>query len=59
MTGFPPHPANMVMAGALIGSGLLPFNKEKFERHLQLNFQGESLASNLKAFHMGFSEILR
>lgn len=48
---------NMVMAGALVGSRLLPLNEEQFERQLGVNFQAEKLALNLKAFKLGVAEI--
>ena len=46
---------NMVMAGALIGSGLMPLGEEKFERQLKANFEKERLSLNLKAFGLGVS----
>ena len=48
---------NMVMAGALIGSGLMPLEEEKFERQLKTNFEKERLSLNLKAFSLGVSTI--
>jgi indolepyruvate ferredoxin oxidoreductase beta subunit len=48
---------NMVMAGALIGSGLTPLGKEKFERQLNMNFKNDKLSLNLKAFTLGVSAI--
>ncbi len=45
---------NIVMTGALLGTGLLPLEKSKMERHLKLNFKGEKQVSNLKAFEMGY-----
>ncbi len=48
---------NMVMAGALVGSRLLPLNEEQFERQLGVNFQAEKLALNVKAFKLGVAEI--
>ena len=48
---------NMVMAGALIGSGRMPLEEEKFERQLKTNFEKERLSSNLKAFTLGVSTI--
>jgi len=49
--------ANMVMAGALIGSGLIPLEGERFEHHLQTSFHKDKLALNLRAFRMGINEI--
>jgi len=48
---------NMVMAGALIGSGLMPLGEEKFERQLKASFEEERLSLNLKAFGLGVSSI--
>ena len=48
---------NMVMAGALIGSGLTPLEEEKFERQLNMNFKEDKLSLNLKAFTFGVSAI--
>jgi indolepyruvate ferredoxin oxidoreductase beta subunit len=48
---------NMVMAGALIGSGLMPLGEEKFGRQLKANFEKERLSLNLKAFDLGASTI--
>jgi indolepyruvate ferredoxin oxidoreductase beta subunit len=48
---------NMVMTGALIGSGLMPLEEEKFVRQLRMNFEKERLSSNLKAITLGVSTI--
>jgi indolepyruvate ferredoxin oxidoreductase beta subunit len=48
---------NMVMAGALIGSGLTPLGEEKFERQINMNFKNDKLSLNLKAFTSGVSAI--
>jgi indolepyruvate ferredoxin oxidoreductase, beta subunit len=45
--------ANMVMAGALIGSKFLSLTQDRFQRHLELNFQADKLVLNLKAFSLG------
>jgi indolepyruvate ferredoxin oxidoreductase beta subunit len=50
---------NMVMAGALIGSRFLSLNEERFERQLEINFETDKLALNLKAFKLGLAEIER
>ena len=47
---------NMVMAGALIGAGLLPLRTDTFEHQLQIRFQKEALSSNLEAFRAGLAE---
>jgi Pyruvate/2-oxoacid:ferredoxin oxidoreductase gamma subunit len=49
--------ANMVMAGALIGSEFLSLTQDRFERHLELNFQTDKLALNVKAFKLGVDAI--
>jgi indolepyruvate ferredoxin oxidoreductase beta subunit len=46
---------NMVMAGALVGSGLIPLEEEKFKRQLKMNFEKDRLSLNLKAFAFGVS----
>jgi indolepyruvate ferredoxin oxidoreductase beta subunit len=48
---------NMVMAGALIGSGLIPLEEEEFEHQLKMNFEKDRLSLNLKAFTLGVSTI--
>jgi Pyruvate/2-oxoacid:ferredoxin oxidoreductase gamma subunit len=45
------------MAGALIGTGLLPLEKSKMERQLKVNFKGEKQAANLKAFKLGHDAV--
>lgn len=44
---------NMVMAGGLMNTGLLPLKKDIFERRLETHFQGEKLCLNLQAFRKG------
>jgi len=48
---------NMVMAGAWIGSGLIPLEEEKFKGKLKMNFDKDRLSLNLKAFSLGVSAI--
>ncbi len=48
---------NMVMAGALLGVGLLPLKQDMFEHQLKASFQKERLTLNLQAFRMGFTTI--
>jgi indolepyruvate ferredoxin oxidoreductase beta subunit len=48
---------NMAMMGALAGSGFIRLEKEKLERQLEIVFQAEKLALNLKAFRLGLAEI--
>jgi indolepyruvate ferredoxin oxidoreductase beta subunit len=46
---------NMVMAGALVGSGLIPLEEKKFEHQLKMNFEKDKLSLNLEAFTSGVS----
>ncbi|MBN1368512.1 MAG: indolepyruvate oxidoreductase subunit beta [Dehalococcoidales bacterium] len=48
---------NMIMVGALIGTGLLPLNLKQFKKRLEMSFSGEKLALNLKALDLGYSGI--
>ena len=48
---------NMVMAGALIGSGRIPLEEDKFRCQLKMNFEKDRLSLNLKAFTLGVSTI--
>lgn len=49
-----PMAANMVMTGALSGSGLMPFGEEYCIKTISLLFSGPVLDVNLKAFEKGF-----
>jgi indolepyruvate ferredoxin oxidoreductase beta subunit len=44
---------NIVMTGALIGTGLLPLQRDTMEAQLRATFKGDKQAINLKAFEMG------
>lgn len=44
---------NVVMAGALIGSGQIPLTKEEAESEMRKFFPSDSLDLNFKAFEMG------
>jgi indolepyruvate ferredoxin oxidoreductase, beta subunit len=48
---------NIVMTGALMGTGLLPLSRAKIESQLRATFKGEKQAVNLKAFEMGFKAV--
>ncbi len=48
---------NMVMAGTLVGSELIPLEEEAFKRRLRAAFQEKKLALNLEAFTIGVSTI--
>ena len=48
---------NIIMAGALVSTGLLPVNRDMLEHQLRMNFRKELLALNLKAFAAGIDEI--
>lgn len=52
-----PLAANMVMTGALAGSGLLPFEPEFFQKVIADLFQGSTRDINLRAFFLGFQQI--
>lgn len=52
-----PIVANIVMMGALVGTGLLPITREKIEQRLKVSFKEDKLALNLQAFEMGFTKI--
>jgi indolepyruvate ferredoxin oxidoreductase beta subunit len=45
---------NIVMTGALLGTGLLPLDKGKVEHQLKATFKGDKQTINLKAFDLGF-----
>lgn len=54
-----PLAVNMVMTGALAGSGLLPFGRKYFIRTIETLF-GENIRElNLKAFEMGMEQVLQ
>jgi indolepyruvate ferredoxin oxidoreductase, beta subunit len=48
---------NIVMTGGLIGTGLLPLNRDTMEAQLRANFKGDKQTVNLKAFDMGFRAV--
>ncbi len=48
--------ANIVMAGALVGAGVLPLAAKEFELELQESLPGDRLDLNLKAFRRGLAE---
>ena len=48
---------NIVMTGALLGTGLLPLEKSKIVHQLELTFEGEKQAVNLKAFGLGYEAV--
>jgi indolepyruvate ferredoxin oxidoreductase beta subunit len=48
---------NIVMTGALLGTGLLPLDKSKMEHQLKATFKGDKQMINLKAFDLGFGSI--
>ncbi len=49
----PPILANIVMMGALVGSGLMPLGAEPFEAELRESLPPDRLSMNLEAFHRG------
>jgi indolepyruvate ferredoxin oxidoreductase beta subunit len=48
---------NIVMTGALLGTGLLPIESTKVEDQLKSAFQGEKLALNIEAYGRGFRAV--
>lgn len=48
---------NIVMTGALIGTGLLPLTREMMETQLKTDFTGDKQTVNLKAFDVGFGAV--
>ena len=51
-----PLSLNMVMLGALIGSGTIPVGAEEMKKILETSTKKAFLESNLKAFDMGMAE---
>jgi indolepyruvate ferredoxin oxidoreductase beta subunit len=49
--------ANIVLAGALVGTGALPLAAEEFERELQESLPGDRLDLNIEAFRRGLAEV--
>ena len=52
----PPVLANIVMMGALVGTGLLPVGPEPFEAELRESLPPDRLEMNLNAFRRGLAE---
>ena len=48
---------NIVMTGALLGTGLLPIEKDKIEHQLKSTFKGEKQTLNIKAFELGYEAV--
>ena len=48
---------NIVMTGALIGTGLLPLERSKIEHQLRLSFRGKKRTANMKAFNLGYCAV--
>jgi indolepyruvate ferredoxin oxidoreductase beta subunit len=48
--------ANIVMAGALVGTGVVPMAPEEFELELQESLPADRLDLNLEAFRKGLAE---
>ena len=49
--------ANIVMLGALAGSGALPIPKEAFEETIRTNTKARFVDTNLRAFELGFASL--
>jgi indolepyruvate ferredoxin oxidoreductase beta subunit len=54
-----PIVTNVVMAGALVGSGLLPVTAEALEETIRKNVPARHVELNLKAFRAGLSSMER
>lgn len=48
---------NIVMIGALLGTGLLPLERARIEEQLKKSFKDEKLSTNLKALDMGVKAV--
>lgn len=48
---------NVVMAGALAGTGDLPLNRDVFELIMGTNFSGEKMRMNLEAYDFGYDVV--
>ena len=48
---------NIVMIGALFGTGLLPLERSRIEEQLKKSFKGEKLSVNLRAFDLGYGAV--
>jgi indolepyruvate ferredoxin oxidoreductase beta subunit len=48
---------NVIMAGALAGTGELPLLREAFEMIMTTRFSGDKLEQNLEAFDYGVSAV--
>ena len=48
---------NIVMIGALFGTGLLPLERSQIEEQLKKSFKGEKLSVNLRAFELGYGAV--
>jgi indolepyruvate ferredoxin oxidoreductase beta subunit len=49
--------ANIVLAGALVGAGVLPLAAKEFELELQESIPADRLQLNLEAFRRGLAEV--
>ncbi|RLE93348.1 MAG: pyruvate ferredoxin oxidoreductase, partial [Thermoprotei archaeon] len=53
-----PRTVNVVMLGALAATGLLPFPAETLLEAVKKRVPSHALAENVKAFQLGFEEML-
>ena len=49
--------ANVVMLGALVGTGLLPFSYEEMKASVSASVPPKALEANLAAFDLGYTEV--
>jgi indolepyruvate ferredoxin oxidoreductase, beta subunit len=52
-----PRSANIVMLGALFGSGKIPVSVEKIKEIIKSHFPAKAFSANLDAFNSGFQEV--
>ncbi len=48
---------NIVMTGALIGTGVLPLGRGEIEHQIRQSFKGEKRSVNLRAFELGYEAV--
>lgn len=48
---------NVVLLGALVGTGTLPFTYDEMKAAVEASVPGKALEANLKAFELGYKEV--
>ena len=46
--------SNVVMLGALAGTGILPFSKEELDRSIRITVPEKAVKANIKGFELGY-----